>query len=308
MLTYHSHANTPHQGNVMAIVVEGLHYSWGRHALFDNLSTHTGPQGVFGLFGRNGSGKSSLLKILAGLLAPDRGLVKVNGFEPRQRSAEFLAGIYLLPEEFHLPDLSTGALGRTQAPFYPNFDDALFEQALAAFEVPDNLRFSRMSLGQKKKAAIALALATMTPVLLMDEPTNGLDIVSRATFKQLLSHDRQRQRLVVISTHQAHDLESLMNHIWFIDNGRIVLSASTQVLSQALEMGTASQGSEIPQDRLLYREPIGHHTAWLARRATGKPPPAEATPVQLELLYKALSHSQSAVIDAVHAHTPEVLA
>lgn len=292
----------------MTIVVEGLHYSWGRHALFEDLNTHTSPTGVFGLFGRNGSGKSSLLKILAGLLAPVRGLVRVNGFDPRRRNAEFLAGIYLLPEEFHLPDLTSGALGHTQAPFYPDFDHTLFEQALTAFEVPNNLRFSRMSLGQKKKAAISLALATMTPVLLMDEPTNGLDIVSRATFKQLLSHERQQNRLVVISTHQAHDLESLMNHIWFIDNGRIVLSASTQALSQALEMGTASEDSELPQDRLLYREPIGHHTAWVARRAPDLPPPTGPAGIQLELLYKALSHTQSAVIDAVNARSTEALA
>jgi ABC-2 type transport system ATP-binding protein len=292
----------------MAIVVEGLHYSWGRHLLFDKLNTQTGSQGVFGLFGRNGSGKSTLLKIFAGLLAPDRGRVQVNGFEPRQRHAEFLAGVYFLPEEFHLPDLSTGALGRTHRPFYPNFDHALFEEALAAFEVPDTLRFSRMSLGQKKKAAIALALATMTPVLLMDEPTNGLDIVSRATFKRLLSQEQQRERLVVISTHQAHDLESLMNHIWFIDNGRIVLSASTKALSRALEMGTATGEHELPRERLLYREPIGQHTAWLARRAPDAPHTEDKTPVQLELLYKALSHSPSKVIDAVNARCTEVVA
>lgn len=278
----------------MTIVVEGLHYSWGKHVLFDNLSTHTGTHGVFGLFGRNGSGKSSLLKTLAGLLTPGRGLVRINGLEPRRRSAEFLASIYLLPEEFHLPDLSTAALARTLAPFYPGFDQALLEEALTAFEVPNDLRFSRMSLGQKKKAAIAFALATMTPVLLMDEPTNGLDIVSRATFKRLLSHAQHRQRLVVISTHQAHDLESLMNHIWFIDNGRIVLSASMDELSRAIDMGVAASTDKLPHEHLIYQEAVGQHLAWVARRSDTSSAPTAS--LQLEMLYKALSHHKDAVL------------
>lgn len=278
----------------MTIHIEGLHYSWGKHRLFDNLSAHTGEQGVYGLFGRNGSGKSTLLKILAGLQTPDSGQTLVCGHEPRRRAAAFLSGLYILPEEFHLPDLTTRALGRTQGPFYPRFDDAQFQRNLQALEVPADQRFSRMSLGQKKKAAIAFALATMTPVLLMDEPTNGLDIVSRGTFKALLSDPAHRERLVVISTHQAHDLESLMQHIWFIDAGRIVLSASMDELARAITMGVAASAADLPQTHLIYQEAVGQHLAWVARRSDTSSAPAAS--LQLEMLYKALSHNKDAVL------------
>jgi ABC-2 type transport system ATP-binding protein len=278
----------------MTVSIEGLHFSWGRHRLFDNLTARTGVHGVYGLFGRNGSGKSTLLKILAGLQTPDSGQIRVNGQEPRQRAAAFLSGVYILPEEFHLPDLTTRVLGRTQGRFYPHFDATQFESNLQALDVPADQRFSRMSLGQKKKAAIAFALATMTPVLLMDEPTNGLDIISRSTFKALLSDPVHRERLVVISTHQAHDLESLMQHIWFIDAGRIVLSASMDELACAIAMGVAASASELPQAHLIYQEAVGQHLAWVAGRSDRSS--ACATGVQLEMLYKALSHNKDAVL------------
>lgn len=281
----------------MTIHIEGLHYSWGKHRLFDALSARTGEQGVYGLFGRNGSGKSTLLKILAGLQTPDSGHIRVCDHEPRRRAAAFLGGLYILPEEFHLPDLTTQALGRTQGHFYPRFDAAQFQGNLQALEVPADQRFSRMSLGQKKKAAIAFALATMTPVLLMDEPTNGLDIVSRSTFKTLLGEPAHRDRLVVISTHQAHDLESLMQHIWFIDAGRIVLSASMDELSRAIDMGVAASAGELPHERLIYQEAVGQHLAWVARRVDPSLVPAAS--LQLEMLYKALSHHKDAVLACV---------
>lgn len=278
----------------MTISIENLHYSWGSHRLFNNLSARTDAHGVYGLFGRNGSGKSTLLKILAGLQTPDNGQIRVNGHEPRRREAVFLSGIYILPEEFHLPDLTTLALGHTQGHFYPRFDSDQFQRNLKALDVPGDQRFSRMSLGQKKKAAIAFALATMTPVLLMDEPTNGLDIVSRGTFKALLSDPAHRERLVVISTHQAHDLESLMQHIWFIDAGRIVLSASMDELAHAIAMGVAASVSELPQANLIYQEAVGQHMAWVAGRGDRSLAPASS--VQLEMLYKALSHNKDAVL------------
>jgi ABC-2 type transport system ATP-binding protein len=281
------------------INVENLCYSWGRHTLFAQLSISSEGKGVIGLFGRNGSGKSSLLRILAGLLAPHSGSISVMGFEPRRRQASFLAGTYLLPEEFHLPDLTTHTLARTHAPFYPLFDSALFEQYLIALEVPEDQRFSQMSLGQKKKAAIALALATRTPLLLMDEPTNGLDIASRATFKRLLSEEVQRERLVIISTHQAHDLETLMDQIWFMDGGRIVLSAGMSALAHALEVGTSVSASDVPKDRLIYQEPLGGQFVWLARRHPVNAPPSPPDPVPMELLYKALSHNKAGVLSAM---------
>jgi ABC-2 type transport system ATP-binding protein len=280
------------------IEIEQLQFAWGRSQLFRAFGAHIQQPGVYGLFGRNGSGKSTLLKLISGLLHPDAGSIRVLGWRPEDRAAEFLSQIYILPEEFHLPDLTPQQLAATHAAFYPDFSHAAYGRNLAILQVPTDLRFGRMSLGQKKKAAIAFALATCTPVLLMDEPTNGLDIVSRSQFKSLLQSPEQAGRVILISTHQAHDLESVLQHIWFIDGGQLVLSSSMAALSGQLRMGVALQAADLPAAAdLLYQESLGAHTAWVAK-ADASSPAANTSPIQLELLYKALSLNQSGVLAA----------
>ena len=280
------------------IHVENLHFAWGRQPLYQGLTAQARQPGIYGLFGRNGSGKSTLLKLLAGLLAPQRGQVQALGFAPRQRRPQFLAQVYLLPEEFHLPNLTPQQLQRSEAAFWPGFDAALYAAYLDGLQVPLMQPFAGMSLGQKKKAAIAFALATQTPLLLMDEPTNGLDIVSRAQFRALMARPEQARRTVLISTHQAHDLESILGHLWFLDQGRIVLDAGMAQLAQRLRMGVAASQADLPADT-LYSEPLGAQWAWVARRAAPPPAGEAAAPVQLELLYKALSLAPQALLHAL---------
>ena len=281
-------------GAAPRLLFEKLAFSY-THPLFLDFSARLDAPGIYGLFGRNGSGKSTLLKLLCGLLTPLAGRIEVLGYTPRARAAEFLEQIYILPEEFHLPNLTPAALRHTHASFYPRFDADAFDTYLHELEVPQDQPFGAMSLGQKKKATIAFALATNTPVLLMDEPTNGLDIVSRNQFRQLMARPEHAQRTVLISTHQAHDLESILSHIWFIDGGKLVLSSSMHALSNHLRMGIAASTHDLPE-HVLYQEPIGQQIAWVAARASHHAP----SPVQLELLYKALNMNKQAVLDALH--------
>ena len=278
------------------IQIEGLHYGYGRAALYADFSAQIGQPGIYGVFGRNGSGKSTLLRLLCGLLTPWQGRLRVLGFQPRQRAADFLASVCIVPEEFHLPNLTAAQLARTHGSFYPRFSHALFSDYLQVLEVPVDSRVEAMSLGQKKKAAIAFALATQTPLLLMDEPTNGLDIVGRGQFRDLMRRPEQAQRVVMISTHQAHDLESILSHIWFIDQGRLALAARMDALAERLTMGVAATAQALPTDGLLYQEALGAQVAYVARRVAGAP--AEGT-LQLELLYKALSLNRDAMLQAL---------
>lgn len=283
------------------IDLENLDYRWGRQPLlYQGLSAQVRQPGLYGLFGRNGSGKSTLLKLMAGLLAPQAGRIHVLGHNPRRRHPDFLAQVYLLPEEFHLPNLSAAQLARAQAGFYPRFSASLYDEYLQELQVPQELRFADMSLGQKKKATIAFALATQTPLLLMDEPTNGLDIVSRAQFRRLMARPEQTQRVVLISTHQAHDLETVLGHLWFVDQGRIVLNAAMADLSQRLRMGVAPTQADLPPaPDLIYSEAIGNQWAWVAARRQRLEPGQTPEPVQLELLYKALSLQGPALLAAL---------
>ena len=285
------------------IHVEDLHFAWDRQPLYQSLAVQVRQPGIYGLFGRNGSGKSTLLKLLAGLLTPQRGRLQALGFVPRQRQPQFLAQVYLLPEEFHLPNLTPAQLQQSQAGFYPRFDAALYADYLRELEVPQTQPFAGMSLGQKKKAVIAFALAAQTPLLLMDEPTNGLDIVSRAQFRALMARPEQAQRAVLISTHQAHDLESILDHLWFMDQGRIVLDAAMPALAQRLHMGVAASETDLPA-HTLHSEPLGQQRAWVARREASPAAGEAVPPVQLELLYKALSLAPQAVLAAVQGDAP----
>lgn len=278
--------------------INNLSFRYGNSTLFHAFHAQLTQAGLYGLFGRNGSGKSTLLKILSGLLTPDAGTVEVLGYTPRKRNPKFLEQVYILPEEFHLPNLTPAALRQTHADFYPNFNTAAFDEYLEVLQVPIAQSFEAMSLGQKKKATIAFALATQTPLLLMDEPTNGLDIVSRSQFRSLITRPEHANRTILISTHQAHDLETILNHIWFIDAGKLVLSSSLDDLSQYLHMGIAVQAADVPANA-IYHEAIGQQTVWVAPRTN-----QEASPVQLELLYKTLSLHKDAVMAALN-QTPE---
>jgi ABC-2 type transport system ATP-binding protein len=285
------------------IRIDSVSFGYRSNKLYKDFSLGLDEPGIYGVFGRNGSGKSTLLKLLAGLLFPRRGRIAVGGFEPRRRHPDFLARIYFVPEEFHLPDLDAGRLARAHAPFYPRFDHDEFSSYLQTFEVPRDARFEQMSLGQKKKAAIAFALAANTAVLLLDEPTNGLDIIGRDQFRAIMGRPAQRERITLISTHQAHDLEKIMSHIVFIDSARLAMRAAMPEVARALRMGVvgdAAQAAALPA--LIYQEAFGEHVAYVAANATGEP-----SPIQLELLYKALSRNRDGVLAALD-RTREVAA
>jgi ABC-2 type transport system ATP-binding protein len=274
------------------IRIEHLAFGYRRTPLYRDFSLLLSEPGIYGLFGRNGSGKSTLLLLLAGLLFPKGGRIEVGGHAPEKRHPDFLQQVYIVPEEFHLPNLRPAQLAQSQSGFYPNFSAASFDEYLRIFEVPAQSSFEQMSLGQKKKAAMAFALATLTPVLLLDEPTNGLDILSRDQFRAIMARPEQRQRIVLISTHQAHDLEKIMSHILFIDGASLALSATMAELGQALRMGVVADAAALAQvPGLLYSEAVGEQHAFVAVNRERVP-----GPVHMELLYKALSLRKEAVL------------
>ena len=284
------------------ILIENMSFGYRRGKLYEQFSLRLTEPGVYGVFGRNGSGKSTLLKLLAGLLFPKQGRIEVSGFVPKQRRSDFLSQIYIVPEEFHLPNLTAMQLAKSQSVFYPRFSAEAFAEYLGIFAVPDDRRFEEMSLGQKKKAAVAFALATFTPVLLLDEPTNGLDIIGRDQFKLIMSRAEQRSRIVLICTHQAHDLERIMSHIVFIDSATLALSATMKQLSSALLMGVAQDAEElagIPD--VIYHEALGLQYPYVAVNKA-----ATESAVHLELLYKALSFQKAGVLKTLQSRDEEL--
>ena len=183
------------------------------------------PQGgIYGLLGKNGTGKSTLLYLMMGLLRPRRGCVLVDGAQVVDRSPETLSRMFLVPEEYDLPRVNLMDYVAALAPFYPNFSMEILRNSLSCFEMSEEINLGALSMGQKKKVYISIALATNTPYLLMDEPTNGLDILSKSQFRKAIVSGMSSSRTVIISTHQVHDVEHLLDHVVIMDSNRVLLN------------------------------------------------------------------------------------
>ncbi|AWO00961.1 ABC transporter ATP-binding protein [Chitinophaga alhagiae] len=217
------------------ISLQDLTFSYRKgHLVLNNLQLHFEPGRIYGLLGKNGAGKSSLLYNICGLLYPQAGQCQVMGFNPAKRQPAFLRQVYLLPEAFHLPDVDIDQYVRLYAPFYPGFDSAAFDRHLDVFEVPRRQQLHALSHGQQKKVLISFALATTARILIMDEPTNGLDIPSKRQFRKVIAGCLREDQCMIISTHQVKDLDSLIDEVLILENGRIILKEPVTRITEKL--------------------------------------------------------------------------
>ena len=180
--------------------------------------------GVYGLLGKNGTGKSTLLYLITGLLRPQQGVVEVDGIDASKREASILSEMFIVPEEYDLPAISLRDYVQALKPFSPRFSEELLEWCLREFEMPMDVNLGNLSMGQKKKVYICIALAANTRYLLLDEPTNGLDILSKSLFRKVVITGMSEDKTIIISTHQVHDVEHLLDHVVIIDQNRVLLN------------------------------------------------------------------------------------
>ena len=205
-----------------------------KRLLYKDLSLNLPNGRIYGLLGKNGAGKSTLLKNIAGTLFPIDGTVTVNGMIPGKRQPSFLETIYYIPEDVYVPSLSINKYLNLFAPFYPKFNNVEFQKHLAELQVDAGSKLNKLSFGQQKKFVIAFALACNTDVLLMDEPTNGLDIPSKSQFRKLIAGIMDENRTIIISTHQVRDLENMIDGVLIIDEGKVLLNASVADIEDRL--------------------------------------------------------------------------
>jgi len=206
-----------------------------RVKLLSDVNLQLEPGHIHGLLGKNGEGKSTLLKLIAGLLFPQKGKIDVMNFVPSKRNPEMLQDIYFLPEELPQSTLSIARFEQVYAPFYPNFNASVFDSCLNEFEIASkDWKMNRLSFGQKKKIFVAFGLATQTKILLMDEPTNGLDIPSKGQFRRMVASTLDENRCIIISTHQVRDLDSLIDNLIIMDNHEIALNETIETITNRL--------------------------------------------------------------------------
>lgn len=250
--------------------------------MFSDFSVSIGEGKVYGLLGQNGMGKSTLLYLISGLLRPQSGSVAIDGVETSRRLPGVLSEMFLVPEEFYLPDVSLEAYVRTNARFYPRFSREVLDACLADFDMPSSLRLGRLSMGQKKKVYMSFALAAGTRLLLMDEPTNGLDIPSKSLFRRVVARHMTDERTLIISTHQVHDVEQMLDHLLLIGRKGILLDASVSDVCYRFSFELRQPGE--PQDDVIYVEPSFNGNMVMARRKPDSP----ESQLNLELLFNAV--------------------
>jgi ABC-2 type transport system ATP-binding protein len=263
------------------ISIQNLSFAYKKKPVFEGLNLQFAAGHVYGLLGKNGTGKSSLLRNIAGLLSPQNGSITVNGFTPFERLPVFLEDVFMVPEEFYLPDIPVPELVKHYAPFYPRFNTTRFSNYISVFEIPQDSTLQNMSYGQKKKVLISFALATNAKVLLMDEPTNGLDILSKSQFRKILAEALDEARCIIISTHQVKDLENLIDRITVIDEGKILFDENVEAITKKLSFRFAYDEAEVATAFYSESSLIGNV---IVAPNTGD----EESKLDLELLYKAI--------------------
>ena len=237
-------------------MIDIQHISFGynsRNEIFQDLSLSFSAGCIHGLLGKNGAGKTTLLKIISGALFPSGGSVSTLGYEPQRRNPLMLQDLYFLPEEIFLPALSIEGYVKVYAPFYPRFNREQFYAILHEFELTSpKLALQTLSHGQKKKVQIAFSIAANTRLLIMDEPTNGLDIPAKSQFRRIVANTFNPDCCTIISTHQVRDLHSLIDHIAILDEHDVVINHSVEEITKRLLFKWYDTGGE--PSNALYTE------------------------------------------------------
>lgn len=264
------------------IAVENLSFTYrkSKRAVLRDFSLSLEPGRVYGLLGKNGAGKSTLLYLMSGLLTPRNGRVVYHDTDVRRRLPVTLQDMFLVPEEFELPPVSLVSYVELNSPFYPRFSKEDMIRNLHYFDMDIDINLGALSMGQKKKVFMSFALATNTSLLLMDEPTNGLDIPGKSQFRKFMASGMSDDKTVVISTHQVRDIDKVLDHVLIMDDSRVLLDESTSNISDKLYF-MESDDRELAKTALFAIPSIQGNFLMLPNKE------GEESDINLELLFNA---------------------
>lgn len=260
-------------------------YKSSKENVLENVNLQLNPGSIVGLLGKNGTGKTTLLNLITGQLFAKQGVITIDDENVKTKSKSILEKLYFIPEELIVPNLSLENFIKLYSPFYKDYSQEIMYECMREFDLKSEKKsLNKLSMGTKKKMMICFALATNVPYLLMDEPTNGLDIPSKRIFRKLINSHMTENRIILISTHQVHDVEKMVDHIVIVGKKDLLVNDTTEGLSQEYTFGTT------PKGEVLYSEKSLEGDLCVARRTESE----EETPVSLELLFEAVNENPNA--------------
>ena len=278
------------------IKVENLSFTYpkSKHMVLHDFSFSLEAGRVYGLLGRNGAGKSTLLYLMTGLLTPKKGKIMYHDINVRSRLPMTLQDMFLVPEEFELPSISLKKYIDLNAPFYPNYSKEDMYKYLHCFEMDMDVNLGALSMGQKKKVFMSFALATNTSLLLMDEPTNGLDIPGKSQFRKFMALGMTDNKTIVISTHQIRDIDKMLDSVMIMDESRVLFNESTVHICEKLCFKESDDRSLI--DKALFAVPSLHGNSLLLLNEHN-----EDSDINIELLFNAILAQPQKIANLFHA-------
>lgn len=265
------------------IRIEKLGFSYGQVPVLKNITMNLEPGKIYGLLGENGVGKTTLLTLLAGLKKPLQGNIVIDGSAPYSRTPQVLENQFYLADEMLPVPMKAAEYARITGEFWPNYKQDTFEEIMELFENTSDKKMNEMSTGQLKKTYISLALALGCKYLFLDEPTNGLDIPSKAQFRSALMKYTGEDSTIVISTHQVRDLENIIDPIIILDRQDVLLNASLEEISRKLYF---DYGTQLHPES-LYSEQLPGGFIQVYPNAEGAD-----SKVNIEALFNAVHHNK----------------
>lgn len=214
------------------IEIENLNFGYGKSFLFDNLNLSIKDGNIYGLLGKNGAGKTTLLKIMCGLIFPKEGKCLIADEESRLRYPDILKEMFFIPESFNLPEITVKSYLNLNSVFYEKFDKDIFYNKLSEFEIKTDKKLDNLSFGQKKKFLLAFGIASNCKILIFDEPTNGLDIPSKRIIRNHLVQAKSQDRIIIISTHNVKEMESVFDDIIILESGKIIFREGVSTIKE----------------------------------------------------------------------------
>jgi ABC-2 type transport system ATP-binding protein len=282
-----------------AVATHALSMRYGKQTALDAVDLRVPEGAVYVLIGANGAGKSTAMKVLLNLERPDAGRAEVFGLDTGAHGPEVRAQIGYMTEshEHDYPWMTCGRLIRHVAANYPAWDHTYAARLMEIFDVRPERKVGTLSKGESRRLQFVLTLAHRPPLLLLDEPTDGLDpVVRNRTLAHLAEHLADTPTTVVIATHHIHEVESLADHVGVLRAGRLVAQMSRDELRRTVRRYRVEvpEGWEAPAELrtpTLRRSRGGREVQWTlageerdvtARLAAAGATVREVTPLALE--------------------------
>lgn len=264
------------------ILIDKLNFSYSKKKpIFNELNLQLQKGKIYGLLGRNGVGKSTLLKLIIGSLKAKSGTVTIDDTLSSDRNAHILENCFILQTDLYLPAISLKQYVKIYSGFYPKFDRDKLMNIIEAFAVPFDSKLKELSVGQRKKFILSFALATNVDYLFLDEPAVSLDIPSRGQLRKILAAGHHESQCIIISTHQLVDFNKLLDSVIILEQGKILFHQAIADIEENLQF--AHDPEVMDNDQLLYRNTYQGNAVNIYSNNNNIP-----SSVDIELLFNAV--------------------